>query len=92
MEEKETLTTNQLLGHWHGTPEAKILNHCANRHEVSSQIEIAKKEFFDTVKCIEVQFNRSQREQILSQIEKKEFSQLSEEEKEMLKSLNKGIK
>ena len=90
--EKATLTTNQLLGHWHGTPEAKILNHCANRHEVSSQIEIAKKEFFDTVKCIEVQFNRSQREQILSQIEKKEFSQLSEEEKEMLKSLNKGIK
>ena len=92
LEEKETLTTNQLLGHWHGTPEAKILNHCANRHEVSSQIEIAKKEFFDTVKCIEVQFNRSQREQILSQIEKKEFSQLSEEEKEMLKSLNKGIR
>jgi DNA primase len=92
LEEKATLTTNQLLGHWHGTPEAKILNHCANRHEVSSQIEIAKKEFFDTVKCIEVQFNRSQREQILSQIEKKEFSQLSEEEKEMLKSLNKGIK
>ena len=90
--EKATLTTNQLLGHWHGTPEAKILNHCANRHEVSSQIEIAKKEFFDTVKCIEVQFNRSQREQILSQIEKKEFSKLSEEEKEMLKSLNKGIK
>ena len=71
LEEKATLTTNQLLGHWHGTPEAKILNHCANRHEVSSQIEIAKKEFFDTVKCIEVQFNRSQREQILSQIEKK---------------------
>ena len=92
LEEKATLTTNQLLGHWHGTPEAKILNHCANRHEVSSQIEIAKKEFFDTVKCIEVQFNRSQREQILSQIEKKEFSQLSEEEKEMLKSLNKGIR
>ena len=92
MEERETLTTNQLLGYWHGTPEAKILNHCANRHEVSSEIKIAKKEFFDTVNRIEIQFNRSQREQILSQIEQKEFSQLSEEEKETLKSVNRGIK
>ena len=85
------MTTNQLLGYWHGTPEAKILNHCANQHEVSSQIEIAKKEFFDTVKCIEVQFNRSQREQILSQIEKRVFPAIRRRE-EMLKSLNKGIK
>ena len=86
--EKEAVTTNKLLGYWHGTPEADALNYCANRHEVPSNYDIAKQEFSDTMNRIKVQFDRTQREQILSEIQKKSFSELSKEEKEMLKSIN----
>ena len=86
--EKEAVTTNKLLGYWHGAPEADALNYCANRHEVPSNYDIAKQEFSDTMNRIKVQFDRTQREQILSEIQKKPFSELSKEEKEMLKSIN----
>ena len=42
----------------------------------------------DFVLPVKVQFDRTQREQILSEIQKKSFSELSKEEKEMLKSIN----
>ena len=91
IQENETLTTNKLLGYWHGTPEADALNHCANRHEVPTLFDIAKQEFSDTMNRIKRQFDKTQLQQILSKIQNKPFSELSLEEKETLKSINKKI-
>ena len=87
-DQSQTVTTSQLLGYWHGTAESEALNHCASRHKTPDIITVAEQEFIDILASIERQFARHQRSQFLAGLKQKPLSELSEEEKTALKSIN----
>jgi hypothetical protein len=76
------------LGYWHGTAESEALNHCASRHNTPESISVAEQEFVDILTSIERQFARHQRSQLVAELKQKPLSELSEEEKNTLKSIN----
>ena len=85
--QSQTVTTSQLLGYWHGTAESAALNHCASRHKTPESITVAEQEFADILTSIERQFARHQRSQLVAELKQKPLSELSEEEKNTLKSI-----
>tara|TARA_B100000767_G_scaffold254684_1_gene260268 strand:- start:992 stop:2848 length:1857 start_codon:yes stop_codon:yes gene_type:complete len=86
--QRQTVTTSQLLGYWHGTAESGALNHCASRHKTPENIAVAEQEFVDILSSIERQFARHQRSQLVAALMKKPLSALSDDEKNTLKSVN----
>ena len=86
--QNQTVTTSQLLGYWHGTAESEALNHCASRHNTPESISVAEQEFVDILTNIERQFARHQRSQLVAELKQKPLYELSEEEKNTLKSIN----
>ena len=85
--QSQTVTTSQLLGYWHGTTESAALNHCASRHKTPESITVAEQEFDDILTSIERQYARHQHSQLVANLKQKSLSELSEEEKNTLKSI-----
>ncbi len=83
----QTVTTSMLLGYWHGTAEAAALNHCASRHKPSEKEAVAEQEFSDVLSRIKEQFEARELSQFIAELERKPLSDLSEDERNKLKSI-----
>ncbi len=83
----QTVTTSMLLGYWHGTAEAAALNHCASRHKPSEKEAVAEQEFSDVLSRIKEQFEGRELSQFIAELERKPLSDLSEDERNKLKSI-----
>ena len=83
----QTVTTSMLLGYWHGTTEAAALNHCASRHKPSEEEAVATHEFSDVLERIKEQFEGRELSQFIAELERKPLSDLSEDERNKLKSI-----
>ena len=84
---KQPVSTNQLLGHWHGKPEGDALKNCAGRHTPPEDKLIAKRELDDTFKRLQETIAEHEFQAFISQLDGKTLADLNAEEREKLRSI-----
>ncbi len=79
--------TPALLGHWYGTEQGRILNHCASRHSPPDDLALARQELQETLHHIEHNLEQQQLDSLLERLQGRPLSELDPAEREQLKAM-----
>ena len=79
--------TPALLGHWYGTEQGAILNHCASRHSPPDELALARQELHETLHHIEQSLEQQQLDALLERLQGRPLSELDPAEREQLKAM-----
>jgi len=84
----QRVMTATLLGHWYGTDEAAILNHCANRHQPPEDEAVAQRELQETLDNIARQLEQHKVNQLIAALGQRPSTELNEQAREQLKAIS----